>query len=74
MVPGDSPLNGEVQDWELNSLLVVERQVLGNYLGVHCPLEGLSVLDKALILHSGHDSQDISWYAAMATHLTTKVA
>ena len=74
LVAGDSPLNGEVQDWELSSLLVVGRQVLGNYLGVHCPLEELSPSDTRLILQRGHDSQDISWYKQMAAHLTKTVA
>ena len=74
LVASDRPFSSQIQDWELSSLQVVARQVLGTLLGVSSPLGGLSPSDTQLIQQSSHDSQDISWYAAMATHLTTKVA
>ena len=74
MVPTDRPSDPLIQDWELSSFEVVARQILGNRLGVPEQLVGLSPSDTQLIQQSSHDSQDISWYATMATHLTTKVA
>jgi 8-oxo-dGTP pyrophosphatase MutT (NUDIX family) len=68
------PSNQLIQDWELGSLEVVARADVSNRLGVYCQLVGVSDRDKLIVQSADYDSQDISWYKALATFLTKSVA
>ena len=72
-VPTGSPFSAQITDWELGSLEKVPRVDVGNRLGVPCQLVA-SEDDKLLVQSANWKTQDITWYAMVATHLTTKVA
>ena len=62
-----------IRDWELGSLEMVARVDVSNRLGVYFPLVGVSARDQQIVQDANYDTQDISWYAAVATHLTGTV-
>ena len=73
VVQTGSPFSSLIKDWELDSLEAVARVDVSNRLGVYFPLVGVSDDDKLLVQSANWKTQDITWYAMVAAHLTTKV-
>jgi 8-oxo-dGTP pyrophosphatase MutT (NUDIX family) len=74
-VPTGKPFGWQrIADWELSDATVVERQKLVDFLGRHWPPVDASKEELELVNQGKEVSQDITWYGAMATHLTTSVS
>jgi ADP-ribose pyrophosphatase YjhB (NUDIX family) len=71
-LPAGKPRDASLRDWELGELALVPREALTGHLGVFVPLPALHPDDLRLIQAKPPHTQDVTRFAAMATHLTTE--
>jgi hypothetical protein len=73
-LPDGQPLGFFILDWEVSELSLVTRVALPAHLGVRVALPPLHSDDLTLVHKAEPHTQDITWYAEMAAHLTNKHA